>query len=94
MSTECSACEIGRSCKEHNPSRSCGCVEGETCIACRVSTLLLVEDAYREGLLRKAEREAENPEVQAHRAYWQDYVNIDSERLGEWRSLMPYLVRV
>lgn len=57
-----------------------------------IAALLLMEDAAREGLLRKSEAERDVAEG-ASRRYWQVYVAEDSQRLGAWRALLPVLVR-
>lgn len=49
---------------------------------------MLVEDASREGLLRRVEAELEATQWNG----WAEHVEDDAQRLGAWRSLMPLLV--
>lgn len=88
-------CDIGRSCPEHNPARECGCVEGETCRDCRMNPvlaiLIVLEDAWREKLLRQAEGEHARADRWG-KAYWAPYVEADLQHVGAWRALMPGLM--
>jgi hypothetical protein len=56
-----------------------------------LAALVLLEDAWREGLLRQAETQRDAGDAWT-RAYWEPYVDADAQHLGAWRALLPGLV--